>query len=300
MMRQMMTDLTLRSATSDDAPALLALAHAEEIVLYGEAETEADDLAHTLRWIGDLDTRTQVVEAGATLVAAALRTPDGGAQVTADPRQAADQRHAALEALTSWLVTEGTTELGVPAADEMALDIYERAGFSRTGASFELEAEVGDLVPVGLPQGLVLGHLDVADDAALREAHELVYERARWTDVPGHHHRPLDEWRVLHLGHDSYDPALQHVVRRDGRLIGVVFTRIYAGRWGWVSQLAVDVEERGTGIGRALLAHAAAALAACDGVESVGLSVEAANESALGLYRSIGMELDRSFVTLTR
>jgi ribosomal protein S18 acetylase RimI-like enzyme len=63
---------------------------------------------------------------------------------------------------------------------------------------------------------------------------------------------------------------------------------------GFINSLAVAVDERGRGLGRALLLHAFQDLRAA-GVGDLTLDVEAANENALNLYRSVGMEIEREW-----
>ena len=71
--------------------------------------------------------------------------------------------------------------------------------------------------------------------------------------------------------------------------------RTFAGGIGWVSQLAVGYPDRGVGLGRALLVESFHRLSAT-GVEILGLGVGADNENALGLYRSVGLEVARKWV----
>jgi ribosomal protein S18 acetylase RimI-like enzyme len=63
---------------------------------------------------------------------------------------------------------------------------------------------------------------------------------------------------------------------------------------GWISTLAVARSDRGRGIGRALLLHAFADLQRA-GARGLTLAVEAENESALELYRSVGLEVEREW-----
>ncbi len=63
---------------------------------------------------------------------------------------------------------------------------------------------------------------------------------------------------------------------------------------GEVGQIAVARSERGLGIGRALLVHSLRDLLD-EAATSLNLGVEAANEHALGLYRSVGFEVVREW-----
>jgi ribosomal protein S18 acetylase RimI-like enzyme len=63
---------------------------------------------------------------------------------------------------------------------------------------------------------------------------------------------------------------------------------------GWVTTLAVATAERGRGLGRALLLCVFADLERA-GAQSLGLGVEAHNEAALRLYRSVGLVVEREW-----
>ena len=84
------------------------------------------------------------------------------------------------------------------------------------------------------------------------------------------------------------------VAHRDGRPVGWVADRVFGDGRGWVGQIAVARSSRGLGIGRALLVHSLRDLLD-EGATSLSLGVEAANEHALGLYRSVGFEVVREW-----
>jgi ribosomal protein S18 acetylase RimI-like enzyme len=73
-----------------------------------------------------------------------------------------------------------------------------------------------------------------------------------------------------------------------------VAARLTDGGRGEVRTLAVAVDERGHGLGRALLLAAFGELQRA-GAQDLTLGVEAANESALGLYQSVGLEIEREW-----
>jgi ribosomal protein S18 acetylase RimI-like enzyme len=84
------------------------------------------------------------------------------------------------------------------------------------------------------------------------------------------------------------------VATRGDRAVGVAIGRVFADGRAWIHQLAVAHDERGNGIGRALLLHAYAELLVVGGT-SLGLDVQAHNENALGLYQSVGLEITREW-----
>ena len=59
-------------------------------------------------------------------------------------------------------------------------------------------------------------------------------------------------------------------------------------------QIAVARSARGVGLGRALLLHALAELRS-DGATSFALGVQAANATAIGLYRDVGFMVTREW-----
>jgi len=68
---------------------------------------------------------------------------------------------------------------------------------------------------------------------------------------------------------------------------------LVSGR-GYVDMLAVAMSERHRGLGRALLLHAFADLQVAGG-RDLTLEVQAENAAALGLYRSVGLEVEREW-----
>jgi ribosomal protein S18 acetylase RimI-like enzyme len=70
--------------------------------------------------------------------------------------------------------------------------------------------------------------------------------------------------------------------------------RIFSDGAGWVSQLAVARSERGRGLGRALLLESFRRRLAV-GATLLGLSVQAVNRSAIGLYLDVGLTVDREW-----
>lgn len=91
-----------------------------------------------------------------------------------------------------------------------------------------------------------------------------------------------------------------------GRLIAFCWTKLHGpnahdGALGEIYVIAVDPDHAGRGLGRALTAAGLLSIAS-RGVDEAMLYVDADNEPAVALYRSLGMEVhhvDRSFVLET-
>jgi len=74
------------------------------------------------------------------------------------------------------------------------------------------------------------------------------------------------------------------VAEQEGQVIGTVTTACYSGRLAWIGMLLVHPEQRGRGIGRALMRHALDYLRT-EGVACAGLDATPAGEP---LYLSLG------------
>ncbi len=93
---------------------------------------------------------------------------------------------------------------------------------------------------------------------------------------------------------DSWDPTLAAIAELDGTSVGIV-TGYLLEAVGWIGDLGVIEAGRGRGIGRALLEHGFALLAA-RGASRIQLNVDSANATgATRLYEAAGMTVRRSF-----
>jgi mycothiol synthase len=229
------------------------------------------------------------------LVAYAVRFGSHDTDVVLPPDLAPSVRPQVEDVLLGWVREVGVEAVEAPGQDATLLAAYARHGFEPTSSSFELERPADRPLPPApaLPSGVELRPFDRDRDG--RAVHTMLY--GFWTEVPTHHHRDLEEWRELFLGHAGYDADHQVVAWREEVPVGVAICRVYGEDTGWVAQLGVAPEARGTGLGRSLLLEATHRLATTDGVDVVGLAVVARNEQALGLYRSVGFEVTREWVT---
>ena len=124
--------------------------------------------------------------------------------------------------------------------------------------------------------------------------YQLIYVDAGWAEVPGHPHREFDDWRDLFIT-DTTVPDLQVLAWRGDRLVGVSTGRIFSDGTGWIAQLAVAKDERGNGLGRALLLDGLRRRRDA-GATVLGLAVQAENRNALDLYLDAGLEIDREWM----
>lgn len=278
-----------RAATADDLPLLTELYQRWETAWFGAPEHDADEVHETFGDIAGLSERSRLLLDGDDLVGAAWYW-SSDTTLLVDP----DKDAAALYAdLLPWLGERGVAveSLGADAAMRAAL---EERGWTHERSSFELIREVTPdwtLAEPTWPEGVTITDLDGAD---LEAVHRLIYVDAGWAEIPGHPERPYEQWRDIFVT-DKEDPAQQVLAWRGGALVGVAMGRIFSDGAGWVAQLAVARSERGRGLGRALLLEALRRRVA-GGATLLGLSVQAENASAIGLYLSVGLHVDREWM----
>jgi ribosomal protein S18 acetylase RimI-like enzyme len=277
--------MMIRPATDGDRAAVLALGVAEEAAWFGEPEVSAEEVGE---WIDDEGgVAGGVVAAGEDGGVLGFASPGHNAAVfLADPT-ATD---AVADALLPWLRERGdAVELMTFAGDAARVAAFERHGLRHLRSSFSMERpeSAGPVPAATFPEGVDVApyRLGDADEAV----HRLVYVDAEWASVPGHAERDLDSWREKERPCQSL-----FLARRDGRPVGWVAGRVLDRGRGYVSTLAVSRDERGRGLGRALLLHAFADLEGA-GARGLALDVQAHNDSALGVYRSVGLEVEREW-----
>ncbi len=290
--------VTLRPATVDDVAVISAVTDAQDTAWWGSPDGDIDDTRHELDQVvsvmGSLETASRVAVVEEAVLGFALLSGHGHTSAAIDP--SAPLAHEACAALFRWLVEAGAGEIESPAQDVDRLAAIAAVGFVPRRSSFELErpGDVDDLEPAVWPDGIApVPFRKGVDD---EEVHEMIY--SVWLDVDGHTLRPLAEWRERLLGGPWFEQDLVVLARRDhgaGPAAGVALGRRFGTDVGWVSQLAVGRPDRGAGLGRAVLIEACHRLRRI-GVRVIGLGVEAENERALGLYRSVGFDVAREWV----
>jgi ribosomal protein S18 acetylase RimI-like enzyme len=279
--------MRLRPASEADLPALTRMQQAFDIAWFGSPENDEPELRE---WL-DLGDRTCVVERDGIIVGSGSiwRT---GSSLIADPTEDAAE---ILALLVPWLGEWGAPETDVLDRDQALRTALESVGWRHLRSAFELLRPITDdwTRPDAVwPDGVQVRPYVASDDDRL---HNLIYCDARWADVPGHVRRDLDEWRRLFIsGRSPADaPVLAY---RGAQLIGAAIGRTFSDGMGYVSQLAVAMPERGKGLGRALLLEAFDRRAAA-GANALGLSVMVTNRDALRLYESLGLRVDREWMT---
>ena len=297
-----MAGIDLRAPVDGDLEAIARVVHAQDTAWWGAPDGDLDDVRDELervrRAMGSLDVGARVAVVDGSVVGVAMAVGHGHTNVAVDSTDG--DAPAVRRALFAWLAEFGDdVQIDSPAQDAERLGDLDALGFTPLPSSFELErpGDTADLPDPTWPDGIVPVpfRLGVDDE----ELHEMIY--SFWTDVPGHTHRPIDEWRSLILAGSWFDADLVVVARNDdgrGPLEGCAVARTFTG--GGVGVAARRRSNgRGLGLGRALLIESCRRLAGKE-PRIIGLGVEAENASALGLYRSVGFEIAREWIHCSR
>jgi ribosomal protein S18 acetylase RimI-like enzyme len=282
--------MEVRPATPADLPSIDELQRRHDMAWFGASEHSIEEVAEFLDYADPLAENSLLVFDGGKLLGVALRFgPDTG--LTVDPQAAAAPVYARL--LPWFAERPGYTE--VLSRDEAAIGALEAAGWRYYKSTFDLMIDVTpelQLAEPVWPDGITLREFDVSEVAAI---HHLIYVDAGWAEVPGHPYREFDEWRRLFI--TEHTVASQQVIAYRGeRVVGVAMGRTWHDGTGWISQLAAAKDERGRGLGRALLLEALRRRVAA-GATSLGLSVQAENRAALRIYLEAGLQINREFRT---
>lgn len=273
----------LRPATTADTEAVITLAFDEETAWWGKAESSRDEIAHYVGFSGGVE--SGVVLDDGRIRAFALVTPTQEAVMFLDP---ADP-DPPLALMFGWALERGATRAELPPEVTDRIAWLKGQGWTHTRSAFDLIRPGTE--PTGAPvwpAGVTLRPYRRGEDDA--GVHRLVYVDAAFAAVPGHPDRPLATWQQMFTAAN----VSGWVVQRGERPIGWIIGRVLDDGHGWVYQLAVAVDERGEGLGRALLLHSFSDLLAA-GATGLGLAVQAANDRAIGLYRSVGLAVEKEW-----
>lgn len=282
--------MELRPATLADLPLIADLQRRFDLAWFGKVEQSADEVREFLGHAEPLSDGSLLVLDAGRVLALGLRLGRDSSLVLDPEAEAAPL----LARMLPWFAERpGIVE--VIARDDAAIAGIEASGWTHDKSTYDLLAEVTPGLALDeprWPEGITVRDFDAADAAAV---HRLIYVDAEWAKVPGHPERDFDNWRQIFVTEQTV-PAQQVVAWRGDRIVGVALGRTWDDGTGWVSQLATAKDERGRGLGRAMLLEALRRRVAA-GATSLGLSVQAANRGALRLYLDVGLRVDREFRT---
>jgi len=277
--------MMIRSAADGDREAIFALGMAEEAAWFGQAEISAEEIGEWIEEEGGLGSGVVAVDDAGNVCGFAAPGRHQ-AVLLADPARTS----LLTDELLPWLRERcDTVRLMTFAGDMARVAAFERHGLRHVRSSFSMARadSVGPVPVAAFPIGVTVAPYRFGDDD--RAVHRLIYIDAAWGSVQGHAERDLDQWLDTVRRCQS-----AFIARRDGRPVGWVAGRVLVSGRGYVDMLAVAMSERHRGLGRALLLHAFADLQVAGG-RDLTLEVQAENAAALGLYRSVGLEVEREW-----
>jgi ribosomal protein S18 acetylase RimI-like enzyme len=285
--------LAARGPEPGDAPAVFALIEACEAMVQDQPDIQLEDIvADWRRPSFDLAADAILVLEGDRLVGEAEVFKGRRAEVAVHPTA---RGRGIGTALLGWTERRSRATGGslvgqtVPDADTGAVELFRANGYEPMWRSWVLSYAIdGPPQPPELPEGYSFRPFELGRDD--RDVYEVV-ERA-FSEWPDRDPYTYEDWRAGTVDMESFDPALQIVIDREGEVVGAA-NLIDPGAEGWVHQLAVGREHRGRGLGRALLQQAFVRFHA-RGRASVGLSTDS-RTGALGLYEHVGMRVTRSY-----
>ncbi|GAB2635201.1 GNAT family N-acetyltransferase [Nocardioides ginkgobilobae] len=301
---------TARPLTAEDARGVFEVMAAQEKHDVGTVEIEEADI------VADWQRPGYVVEehgigvfSGETLVAYSehVRNDRGDAAVHPEHRG-----KGIGTALAGWMQetarAAGATVVGMPVPQGSAGDrLLESLGYRARWESWVLELPEGaEVADRPLPQGYTVRAAELPAEGADRSpARSPDYEGAwtvqedaflEWSDRP---RDTFEEWAAGTVQRPGFEPwHLRVVVDPDGRVVGMAFL-IMAGQedgttQAYIDRLATAGDQRGKGLGQALLADAFR-VAREHGATSSSLSTDS-RTGALGLYEKVGMVVSSTWV----
>ena len=182
-------------------------------------------------------------------------------------------------------------EVSAPASDEAFRELAERTGYRRRRSSWLMRLDMdGPPPPPAWPDGVEVRTFDRVADA--RAVHRLVEDA--FADIGGQPPRSYEFWEQVHLERSDFDPSLWFLARDRGELVGANLA--HSGPLGgYVAQLAVRRDQRGRGLGLALLRHGFGELFR-RGVSVVYLDVDSENRTgATRLYERADMRVQHRY-----
>lgn len=283
----------IRDATVADLDGIHELLTARNVAAFGRSELTRRQLEVELR---QLPADRFVAEEGDRVVGYAELGATRDVQVAAAERGVGD---ALLEHVERRARERGFTAVAATVVEEDRPfhALVRRAGFSHGRDVLRMWRFLnGDLPQPGRPAGVTVREYREEDGAAIHALLDTAY--AAWDAgyVPMRH----EDWLAFMTGHDEFDPDMWFVAERDGDIVGcALHWKEHDGR-GWVKDLAVRDDARGSGLGHALLRHGLRAYAA-RGADRVGLKVDSTNPTgAIRLYERVGFRVDRRYGMWTK
>lgn len=283
-----------RPARAGDLEAVVGLCNRCDVADLGMPDTEVDDIRAMWRRPGyDLDRNSVLVVAGGQPVGYGdVFEGEGFGMV--DP----GWRGRGIGGwLAGWIeelagrAGDQVLEVSAPASDQAYAELMRRSGYRRGRSTWLMRLDMDEPPPLPVwPAGVEVRTFDREADA--RAVHRLVQDA--FADIGNQPARSYEFWVETHLERSDFDPGLWFLAADGGELVGVNLAQS-GPLGGYVAQLAVRRDQRGRGLGLALLRHGFGELHR-RGVREVYLNVDSENRTgATRLYERAGMRVQHRY-----
>lgn len=183
-------------------------------------------------------------------------------------------------------------------SDQVARDLYEKAGYRIARHSYRMEISLADGAPEPeWPEGFTVRTARPGEEERIYEAH-----MSSFADTWMFEREPFELWSHWFLKDTAFDPSLWFLAEAGDELAGIALTRESENEpgLGWVRILGVIRKFRQRGLAQALLRHTFGEYAS-RGLERVGLGVDAQSPTgAVRVYERAGMHVARTNLILEK
>jgi mycothiol synthase len=298
-----LTELIVRRPTLDDLGAVVELGNAFEREFSGAESFRAPELAHEWDRL-DLERDAWLVLVPSGRIAGYATLEDRGeSRFAADGYVHPELRGLGVGSKLIELAEERTRErggafmtTGIVTADEAAVELLERRGYTTVRHFYRMQIDLGDQAPQpGWPEGI---RPEPFSEQDARELHDAIEEA--FQDHWDHRPRPFELFRRRVIETPGYDPGLWTVARSGDEIAGATICEAGVYDMGWVHSLSVRRPWRRAGLGTALLLNAFRQFHE-RGERRVGLGVDAESPTgATRLYEHAGMRVVDQFTVFRK
>ncbi len=291
---------TLQRPTRDDAPLVHQLLLAYDVAVYGEEDSDINDLLDD--WSGmDLNKDAWLLFAADGRLVGYTGIEDRKQNhfyldYFTHPTLPTDELDRFLVALGEERIREmaaampGRIVTIIPSTAERDIRVLSAAGYEVGKHYFRMLLEMEDAPPPPIwpPQLTIRNVIPGEDDQALFEFIQTAF------DWPGREaNNTLEAWRGFMMRPDHFISELWFLIHHEDQLIGAALCYDYID-YGWVRQLAVRKDWRGRGLGATILRYVFGVFYE-RGRDQVALGVEANNTDAIAFYERVGMKMVRRY-----